>query len=475
MPKESRTKTIATLGPATNSKEILRKMVNEGLDVFRLNFSHGDYAEKELIINTIRELESETDYNISILGDLQGPKIRVGRIKNEPLEFKQDDEILLTSQISQQSEKKIYVSYDNLANDIKENDLVLIDDGKIKCKCIETNQKDLVKVRVVHGGLLYSNKGVNLPQTKTSFPSLTEKDKKDVEFMLKMNLDWIALSFVRHSDDVKFLRKYAKDLSYSKIRIIAKIEKPEAVDDIDNIIETSDGIMVARGDLGVEVSFDKVPVIQKNIVEKCIKKNRPVIIATQMMESMMLNFSPTRAEANDVANAVLDGADALMLSGETSVGKYPVESIRAMESIIKYTEKTRSVYYNHHLPKINTKEFIPNSICYNACIMAEQTNAKAIISFTYSGYTAYRISGQRPKARIYAFTGNPKLLRKLPLLWGLRTFYTPYIENIDQAVEYSIKFLLDNNFIEKGDFVIHVASTPLRLKDRANMIKLSRV
>lgn len=475
MINDSRTKIIATLGPATSDKEILRKMINEGLDVFRLNFSHGNHQEKTDIITKIRELEKETGVSLAILGDLQGPKLRVANIENEPLNLMVDDEISFTADISQHSNSNIFISYENLAKDIEVGDKLLIDDGKIKCICIHTDKNNSIKARVLHGGFLYSNKGVNLPDTATSLPSLTEKDEKDVLFAVDNNIDWIALSFVRSAKDIKYLRDFIKKKRTIDINIIAKIEKPEAVDDIDNIIMSSNGIMVARGDLGVEVRYDKVPVIQKSIVEKCIRKSRPVIIATQMMESMMLNFSPTRAEANDVANAVLDGADALMLSGETSVGQYPVETIRAMESIIKYTEINRNVYYNHHLPLNDTKEFLPNSICYNACVMAEQTNAKAIVSFTYSGYTAYRLSGQRPKARLYAFTGNSKLLRKLPLLWGVNTFYTPYIDNIDDAIEYSINILEKEGLIKKGDFVIHVASTPLRLKDRANMIKLSRV
>lgn len=474
MLENSRTKIIATLGPATKEKRVLRKMIREGLDVFRLNFSHGTHEEKSLIIKTIRELENETGVNIAILGDLQGPKLRIGEIENEPIELKLNEIVKFTSVENEHSNRNIYISYADLAKDIIPENIILIDDGKIKLECTFTDREKSIRARVLHGGMLYSRKGVNLPDTLISLPSITEKDKEDILFAINNDVDWLALSFIRSAKDIISLKKYLGKWT-TGVSIIAKIEKPEAVTDIDKIIEVSDGIMVARGDLGVEVNFDKVPVIQKIIVEKCIERSKPVIIATQMLESMMINFRPTRAEANDVANAVLDGADALMLSGETSVGKYPVETINAMESIIKYTENNRNIYYKKHLPDIKSNYFIPDSICYNACVMAEQTNAKAIISFTFSGYTALKLSGQRPKAHIYAFTKNEKLLRKLPLLWGIDVFYTPFFENIDTAITYSIETLLKEKLISKGDFVIHVASTPLNLKARANMIKLSMV
>lgn len=474
MQNDSRTKIIATLGPASSDKEVLRKMINEGLDVFRINFSHGTHDEKSNIIRIIRELETETGVNVAILGDLQGPKLRVGIIENEPKLLTEGEIISFTSNKSLHCNDNIYVSYDNIAKDIQPGDLLLIDDGKIKLECVETDNNTNLKAKVLFGGNLYSKKGVNLPDTETSLMSLTEKDKEDVIFALKNNLDWIALSFIRTADDVVYLRNFLHELD-AEINIISKIETPRAVEDIDNIISVSDGIMVARGDLGVEVSFDRVPVIQKIIVEKCIEKSTPVIIATQMLESMIYNFRPTRAEANDVANAVLDGADALMLSGETSVGKYPVETIHAMESIIRFTECTRAKYYNFHLPLNIGAQFVPDSICYNACVMAQQTKAKAIVVFTYSGYTAIRLSGLRPEAKIYAFTANESLLRKLPLLWSLNTFYSEYIDSIDLAIEYSSNVLLKEQLIEEGDIVIHVASTPLHLKDKANMIKLSVV
>jgi pyruvate kinase len=455
-------------------REVLKKMIEAGLDVFRLNFSHGSFEDKRQIIEIIRNLEQELDVPIAILMDLQGPKLRIGIVKDEPKILNDNDVINFTSIKENSTSDTFYMSYADFAKDVKVGDGILIDDGKIKLEAISTDKNDLVAAKVIHGGPLYSRKGVNLPDTKTSLPSLTEKDKEDVLFALNNNVDWIALSFVRQPEDIVYLRDYISNFNKS-IKIIAKIEKPEAVQNLESIIQLADGIMVARGDLGVEVNFDKVPIIQKIIVDKCIEASKPVIIATQMLESMVTNFRPTRAEANDVANAVLDGADALMLSGETSVGNFPVETIEAMQSIINFTENNRDIYYKIHLPNQFSNNYLPDSLCYNACVMAQQTNAKAIIPFTFSGNTAIRLSSHRPKAEIYAFTGNRDLLRQLPLLWGVSTFHFPLFDSIDKAIEYSIQHLKDQGLIESGDLVIHVASTPLTAKDRTNMIKLSKV
>ncbi|MDL2261953.1 pyruvate kinase [Bacteroidales bacterium OttesenSCG-928-I21] len=471
----SKTKIIATLGPSSNSHDTLKSMILSGLNVFRLNFSHGTHEEKEFSIKIIRELEKELNTNIAILADLQGPKIRIGKIANEPKILLDGNEIFFTSNIDFANENTFYISYQNFANDVKKDDEILVDDGKIKLRVTNVNKREqIVSAIVIYGGALYSNKGVNLPNTRTSLPSLTEKDKKDVIFAIDNNIKWIALSFVRKADDIVSLQNYISEQN-KKINIIAKIEKPEAVENIDEIIKVSDGIMVARGDLGVEMNFNKVPVIQKMIVEKCIYNSKPVIIATQMIESMMKSFSPTRAEANDIANSVDDGADALMLSGETSVGDHPALTVRAMQSIIDYTEANRNIYYKNHSPDPNSLDFLPDSLCYNACLMAQQTGAKAIIPFTYSGYTAVELSSQRPKADIFVFTGNCEILDKLPLLWGISAYYFPIFDSIDKAIEYSLEVLLKEKKIRKGDLVIHIASTPLRAKDRTNMIKLSRV
>ncbi len=470
----SKTKIVATLGPATNNKEVLREMINAGLDVFRLNFSHGSHEEKAEIIKIIRDLESELTVSIAILVDLQGPKLRIGVVENEPKLLEKGDIINFCTDKSLSNSDTFYMTYADFAKDVKSGDMILIDDGKIKLEVLKSDNKSIVSARVIYGGPLYSKKGVNLPDTKTSLPCLTEKDKEDLLFALNNDVDWIALSFVREPSDIENLREYILTFR-KKINIIAKIEKPEALKNIDEIIALTDGIMVARGDLGVEVNFDKVPIIQKLIVDKCIEASKPVIIATQMLESMVTNFRPTRAEATDVANAVLDGADALMLSGETSVGQFPVETIRAMQSIIDYTESNRNIYYKNHQPDISSNTFLPDSICYNACLMAQQTNAKAIIPFTFSGNTAIRLSSHRPKAEIFTFTANKHLLRRLPLLWGISTFYFPIFDSIDKAIEYSVKYLLEKGLVQKGDLVIHIASTPIAAKDRTNMIKLSRV
>jgi pyruvate kinase len=366
------------------------------------------------------------------------------------------------------------MTYEDFAKDVKKGDLILIDDGKIKLSVVKSDGISKVDAKVIHGGPLFSRKGVNLPNTKTSLPSLTEKDKKDLIFALNNDVDWIALSFVREAKDITYLRDYISSF-HKHVNIIAKIEKPEAIENIDKIIELTDAIMVARGDLGVEVDFDRVPVIQKMIVDKCIEESKPVIIATQMLESMITNFRPTRAEANDVANAVLDGADALMLSGETSVGKYPVDTIKAMQGIIDYTENNRNIYYKVHPPKVDSNRFLPDSLSQSACTLAERVNAKAIIPFTFSGYTAIRLSSHRPKAKIFTFTANKDLLRVLPLLWGVDTFHFPIFDSIDEAIEFSIGKLLDLGLIKKGDLVIHIASTPITAKDKTNMIKLTRI
>jgi len=470
----SKTKIIATLGPASNDKETLKKMILAGLDVFRLNFSHGSHKEKAETIKTIRQLEDELDVSLAILADLQGPKLRIGMVENEPATISEGEIIHFSTNENITEEKTYYMSYQDFPKDVKKGDIILIDDGKLKLEATESNKTDKVSAKVIHGGPLNSRKGVNLPDTKTSLPSLTDKDKKDLLFALNNDVDWVALSFVRQAEDVSYLKEYIAGF-HKEVKIISKIEKPEAVDNIDKIIELTDAIMVARGDLGVEVNFDKVPVIQKMIVDKCIDASKPVIIATQMLESMITNFRPTRAEANDVANAVLDGADALMLSGETSVGKYPVETIEAMQGIIDFTESNRDIYYKVHPPKEESSRYLPDSLSQSACTLAERVNAKAIIPFTFSGYTAIRLSSHRPKAEIFTFTANKDLLRVLPLLWGVNTFYFPIFDSIDEAIEYSIGKLLDKGLISKGDLVIHIASTPITAKDRTNMIKLSKV
>jgi pyruvate kinase len=469
----SQSKVIATIGPASASKEILKSIIQEGVDVCRLNFSHGKQEDHLKVIKNVLEINAELKTNVAILADLQGPKIRIGEVENNSIQLKEGSEISFVTEPCIGTAEKLYLSYQNFPNDVKVGDAILVDDGKLKLEVLSTNRKDKVTAKVVYGGMLSSKKGVNLPNTKISMPSLTEKDINDALFALENGVDWIALSFVRSAADLIPLKDLIKQQK-KNTSIIAKIEKPEALTDIDNIIDISNGIMVARGDMGVEVSFDQVPLIQKDLVSRCIAKAKPVIIATQMLESMITNFRPTRAEANDVANAVFDGADALMLSAETSVGKYPVEAVNAMQRIIDWSERG-FVFNRETLPLFNTRTFLPDSICLNSCRLASQTNAKAIVTFTNSGYTAYKISSYRPKAAIYAFTRNPALLRKLSLLWGVKAFYYENHDKIDDAINYSIEVLKSESLLKDNDVVIHAGSTPFEERGQTNMIKVSYV
>jgi pyruvate kinase len=476
MNMKARAKIVASIGPASTDRQILKSMVEAGMNVIRLNFSHGDYAEQSSRIDLIRSIQNELNVNLAIIGDLSGPKLRLGILPKEKITVLAGDIIQFYTKATKADDCQhaFEVSYERFAQDVKPGDRILIDDGKIKLEAIETDGKTKVSAKVIYGGDVSSRKGINLPDSSLSMPSLTDKDKQDVLFAIENKLDWLALSFVRKPEDIVCLREYIESF-YGTQGIIAKIEKPEAVKHIDQIIEVSDGIMVARGDLGVEVDFNKVPVIQKQIVSKCVNMAKPVIIATQMLDSMIYNFRPTRAEANDVANAVMDLADAVMLSGETAIGKYPVESVHSMQEIINHTEDAGVRFNRNHPPHDMNEQFIPDSVCYNAFKMAQQTDAKAIIPFSYSGYTAYRISSHRPKAAIYAFTYNKPLMKRLPLVWGISTYYFPVFNDIDKAIAYSIDVLKKEGLLESGDVVIHVGSTPLTAKAETNMIKLSIV
>ena len=470
----SQTKIIATLGPASSTREIILKMVNAGVDVFRLNFSHSTRAAHLKLIHIIQDLNLEFDTHVSILADLQGPKLRVGVIENNLLNLEKDNSITFVTEKCIGTKNHIYMSYQKFPQDVNVGETILIDDGKIKLEVTETNKSNTVKAKVIYGGPLSSNKGLNLPDTNVSLPCLSKEDISNAIFALEHDVDWIGLSFVRKAADVLELKELIKSKK-GHARVIAKIEKPEALQEIDKIIEFSDGIMVARGDLGVEISFDQVPVIQKSIVEKCIKQSKPVIIATQMMESMISNFRPTRAEANDVANAVLDGADALMLSGETSVGNYPVETINSMQRIINYTEEHTNLFERLHVPVETSPTYLADSICFNASKIAEQVGAKAIISFTHTGDTAIKISSYRPKSKIYAFTNNKKLQKQLSLIWGVKPFYLDSYNQLKTAVTKSVEILKQQGLLTNGDYVVFVGSTPLSEHGSTNMLKISRV
>jgi pyruvate kinase len=469
----SQTKVIATIGPTSSSKEALENLFHEGIDVCRLNFSHGTHEDHLQVINNVLELNQKLQANVALLADLQGPKIRIGEVENNKIFLEDGAEVLIVTEKCLSTAKKLYLSYKEFPLDVKVGDFILVDDGKIKLEAISTNKKDTVTAKVIYGGYLSSKKGVNLPNTKISLPSLTEKDIEDANFALDNNVDWIALSFVRSPEDLIQLKEIIRNKK-KFARIIAKIEKPEALEQIDEIIDASNGIMVARGDLGVEIPFDQVPLIQKDLVRRCANKSKPVIIATQMLESMITNFRPTRAEANDVANAVLDGADAVMLSAETSAGKFPVESVAAMQKIIDSTEKGFS-FNRDTIPDPDTKTFLPDSICRHACHLANQVDAAAIITFSYSGYTAFQISSHRPAADIFTFTRNSNLLRKMSLVWGVRAFIKGDHDSMDDAIQYSIDFLKEKKLIKEGDIVVHVGSTPYKDKGQTNMIKISYV
>ena len=471
---DSKTKIIATLGPASSDKEVLRKMFKAGLDVCRINFSHSKHEKAAEIIKTIRELNSETGMDIAILADLQGPKLRVGEMENGKVFLEKGKTLEFVTEECVGTAKKVYMSYQEFPEDVEVGDAVLIDDGKIKLEVTETNKKDSVKAKIIHSGFLSSNKGVNLPNTNVSLPSLTEKDIADANFALEQNVDWLALSFVRAVSDIIELKQLIKR-KRKNTYVVSKIEKPQAIQNIDEIIKETDAIMVARGDLGVEMPFDTVPLLQKEIVEKCINASVPVIIATQMMESMIANFRPTRAEANDVANAVIDGVDTVMLSGETSIGKYPVETIENMHKIIQYTEKHRYNYNRGVPPNIKSSRFLRDNVCYSASIMAERVGAKAIVTFTEKGSTASTISGYRPKADIYAFTRHKELLCALSMLWGVRAIHFDELDNADGAIELSVNILKEKGLLSAGDYVIHVASTPMNISHKTNMLKVTKV
>jgi pyruvate kinase len=472
----NKTKIIATIGPASSSPEMLEQLILEGVDVCRLNFSHGEYSEHEKIISHIRDVNKKHELNTGILVDLQGPKLRIGEVENNEVLLENGKEILFTAEKCVGNSQRLYINYKNFPADVAVDDRVLIDDGKIHLRVIATNGKNEVRAVVESGGKLSSRKGVNLPNTKISLPCLTEKDKEDLAFALKMNVDWIGLSFVRSAEDIMELKKLiAIENNLAVAKVIAKIEKPEAIKDIDRIIAVTDALMVARGDLGVELPVEEVPVIQKMLVNKCIEATKPVIIATQMMESMIVNSSPTRAEVNDVANSVFDGADAVMLSGETSVGKFPVKVVEYMRKVIASVEEKGFQYYLQHKPDKTSATFISDSVCYNACTMASQVNAQAIVGMSRSGYTAFKVASQRPQAGIFIFTDHQSLLTALSLVWGVRGFFYNETASTDETIVHLQDMLKEKKYLQTGDIIINLASIPLSEQTRTNMIKLGVV
>ena len=475
MPNNKKTKIVATLGPATSSKDVLRDMLRAGVNVFRINFSHANYDDVKERITMIRELNEEDGFTAAILGDLQGPKLRVGKMKEEVVVSKGDEIIFATGKEFEGTAKRVYMNYDKFPRDVKAGERILLDDGKLIFEVVKSNKKDEVKARVIQGGPLRSKKGVNLPNTNISLPALTEKDIRDAIFAVEQQVDWIALSFVRNSDDLLQLQNLIKEHTDHKIPIIAKIEKPEGVENIDKIVAYCDGLMVARGDLGVEIPAQEVPLIQKQLVLKAKKARIPVIIATQMMETMITSLTPTRAEVNDVANSVMDGADAVMLSGETSVGNYPVQVIEKMCQIIMSVENSPLIKVPHEPPHVRTKRYITKSICYHAAHMANEIKAQAICTLTNSGYTAFQISAWRPESNILVFTSNKRIVNQLSLLWGVRAFYYDRMVSTDETIDDINRIATKSEFVEKGDFTINLASMPITNKGMVNTLRISEI
>jgi pyruvate kinase len=475
MPTNKKTKIVATLGPACSTKEVIKKMIDAGVNVFRINFSHADYADVSERIKIIRELNDEYGYTTAILADLQGPKLRVGVMKEDVVVNKGDIITFQTAEDIPGTAERVYMNYKEFPRDVNPGEKILLDDGKLMFEAIETNGTTEVVCRVIQGGPLKSKKGVNLPNTKVSLPALTKKDIKDALFAIENNVDWIALSFVRTSKDLEELQDLIAKHSDHKIPIIAKIEKPEGVENIDKIVAFCDGLMVARGDLGVEVPAEEVPLIQKKLIHRAKTARIPVIVATQMMETMITSLTPTRAEVNDVANSVMDGADAVMLSGETSVGSYPVEVIETMTKIIKSVEDSPLIQVPQNPPHVRTKRFITKSICYHAAIMANEIKSKAISTLTNSGYTAFQISAWRPSAHILVFTSNKRILTQLNLLWGVRSFYYDKFASTDDTVEDVNSIAKEKGFVFKGDMVINLAAMPIAEKGMVNTLRVSEI
>ncbi len=474
MPHNKKTKIVATLGPATNTKEILADMAAAGVNVFRVNFSHADYDTVKERIRQIREINEERGYNVAVLADLQGPKLRVG-VMEDGVELKAGDSFTFTTEECKGSKEKAFMTYQQFPRDVKPGENILVDDGKLQFEVVSTDKTKNVVTKVIVGGPLKSKKGVNLPNTNISLPALTEKDKKDVVFALSQEVDWIALSFVRNPEDLRMLRDLIKQKSRYRVPVIAKIEKPEAVENIDALIPYCDGLMVARGDLGVEVPMQDVPLIQKMLVRRAKKARIPVIIATQMMETMIDNSVPTRAEVNDVANSIMDGADAVMLSGETSVGKHPLRVIQKMTEIIGSVEFSDLIKVPVEAPHIRTNRFITKSVCYHAALMVDDIKASAISTLTNSGYTAFQISAWRPKSHVIAFSSERRILGKLNLLWGVRAFYYDRELNTDDTIKDLNEIIKEKGFVKPGEFVINLSSMPVDEKGMVNTLRVSQI
>jgi pyruvate kinase len=468
---QKNTKIVATVGPASSSYAMLLELVKAGVNIFRLNFSHGSHDQHQEVINHITYINEKYGLHIGILADLQGPKLRVGEIENNALELEEGDEVVFVNEPCVGSKERIYMSYKQFAQDVEVGERVLIDDGKLIFQVLETNKIDKVRLKVLFGGVLSSNKGVNLPNTKISLPSITKKDERDLDFILTQPVNWIALSFVRTPKEIKDLQARIEARNHPA-KVIAKIEKPEAVEKIDKIIKASNGIMVARGDLGIEVPMEQLPLIQKRIVEKCIQRARPVIVATQMMDSMITSPTPTRAEITDVANAVLDGADAVMLSGETSMGRHPVKVVEAMTKIIEEAEKEFTPRKRPE-PSMSSRTFVSDAVCFNAAKVAEELHATAIVGMTSSGYTAFKVSSYRPRVPIYIFSDRMHMLSTLNLVWGVHCFYYDRFTTTDETIQDVTEILKGAGKVMPGEIMVNTGSMPIHRRHRTNMLKVT--
>lgn len=470
----NRTKIVATMGPASSKKETLLAMIKAGVNVCRLNFSHGKPEDHKKFVDLIREINEQHKTNVAILADLQGPKIRIGLVKDGGIHLVNGTHINITTKECIGDDNQIYITYEAFPQDVQANEIILLDDGKIQMRVLETNKIDTVVCEVVHGGILTSRKGVNLPNTKVSIPSLTEEDLSNLQYALEWDLDWIGLSFVRNAGDIVELKQVIAR-SGKAAKVIAKVEKPEAIENIDEIIAATDGVMVARGDLGVELPLEEVPLLQKMIARKCRAASKPVIVATQMLESMITTPRPTRAEVNDVANSVLDGADAVMLSGETSVGEFPLIVIETMAKIVRNVEELGYPYHSQKdvNPDANNASYLSDAVCESAASLADHTQAVGVVSMTTSGYTAYQISSYRPKAHTFIFTSNKHLLNALSLVWGVRTFYYDKVESTDQTIADVNNLLKAEGLVKEGDVVINTAAIPIVNHGKTNMLKVT--
>ena len=471
----NKTKIVATLGPASSSKTMMSKLISSGIDVFRINFSHAKHDEVERIVADIKNLRIKHKKHVSILGDLQGPKIRIGNVVPNCLLKKGDEIVFSTNKIKDGTSKRTSINYSRFAKDVKKGESILVDDGKIILQVQKTDKVSEVTLNVVQGGPLSSNKGVNLPNTKISMPALTAKDIKDARLAAKLDFDWIALSFVRSKNDVLELKTLLDKNSKLSIPIISKIEKPQAIKKMDQILKVSDGLMVARGDLGLEIPAEEVPLYQKLLVKKANKARKPIIIATQMMESMIDNLTPSRAEVNDVANSVMDGADCIMLSGETSVGKYPCEVVKKVGVIISKVEDSQPVTTSFLKPEEKSNRIISRSVCRHAAMVANEIKASAVCTLTHSGYTGWQISSWRPRCLVLVFTSNKRILSQLNLLWGVKCIYYNKFQSTDKTVEDVNLLALKNRYVKKGDIVINLAAMPIKNMGQVNTLRISQL